>query len=298
MLEQYIFDSLVFTPVNKAFRLKLLTLARKFLLKYRDKPVVYKYKSYELLFPFSHDFPINYKRYRLYSQNLGLIGKSLAVKYPSLKAIDVGANIGDSVAIIQASVKAPVLCIEGNPRFLNLLQKNARQFHEVVLESCFVGEHEAKVKTVDHLGTAYLEESEAGFEVKTLSQVIEKYPYYQDAKLLKIDTDGYDNKIIRGAKPLLLKAKPAVFFEYDPYYLAKQQESGLDIFTFLKDLGYRKLFFYDNFGLFITSCTCEDMHLIKDLHQYFNRTGEMYMDVLALHRDDDDVLIEIASHNS
>jgi hypothetical protein len=36
-------------------------------------------------------------------------------KYPNLTMIDVGANVGDSIAIVRVDV--PILCVEGEDHF-------------------------------------------------------------------------------------------------------------------------------------------------------------------------------------
>ena len=75
---------------------------------------------------------------------------------------------------------------------------------------------------------------------------------FENVRLLKIDTDGYDLRVIRGARRLLKATKPVLFFEYSPDHMAAVGEhQPMRVFDELGDLGYDRLLFYDNFGRFV-----------------------------------------------
>ncbi|MEI6595458.1 MAG: FkbM family methyltransferase [Bacteroidota bacterium] len=294
MLAQIIFNNLLLASTkHKSIKHKLLILCRKFLLLFGEVNVEFKYHKYSLQIPFSHDLPLNMKMFPTYNVNLGKITKIVQQKYADLKVIDVGANIGDSVAVMHHEAVVPILCIEGNPKFLKLLEQNAKQFKDIEIEASFVGEKSVKVNPQNNLGTAFLEESNEGIMVHTMQEVISKHPKFATAKLLKIDTDGFDNIIIRASKELLSNAKPVIFFEYDPFYLAKQNEKGIDIFDFLEVLNYTSAIVFDNFGFYLTTVSLSNKNLLKDLHHYFNRNGSIYMDICVVHKDDVDLLERI-----
>jgi len=294
MLAQIIFNNLLLASTkHRSIKHKLLILCRKFLLLFGDVNVEFKYHKYSLQIPFSHDLPLNMKMFPTYNVNLGKITKIVHQKYADLKVIDVGANIGDSVAVMHHESVVPILCIEGNPKFLKLLEQNAKQFKDIEIEASFVGEKSVKVNPQNNLGTAFLEESNDGIMVHTMQEVISKHPKFATAKLLKIDTDGFDNIIIRASKELLSNAKPIIFFEYDPFYLAKQNEKGIDIFDFLEELNYTSAIVFDNFGFYLTTVSLSNKNLLKDLHHYFNRNGSIYMDICVVHKDDVDLLERI-----
>jgi FkbM family methyltransferase len=294
MLAQIIFNNLLLASTkHRSIKHKLLILCRKFLLLFGDVNVEFKYHKYSLQIPFSHDLPLNMKMFPTYNVNLGKITKIVQQKYADLKVIDVGANIGDSVAVMHHEAVVPILCIEGNPKFLKLLEQNAKQFKDIEIEASFVGEKSVKVNPQNNLGTAFLEESNEGIMVHTMQEVISKHPKFESAKLLKIDTDGFDNIIIRASKELLSNAKPVIFFEYDPFYLAKQNEKGIDIFDFLEELNYTSAIVFDNFGFYLTTVSLSNKNLLKDLHHYFNRNGSIYMDICVVHKDDVDLLERI-----
>ncbi len=291
MLAQFIFNLIISTRLEKKYKLKFFKFLRKLYLQIDDPIVAYHYRDQiKLDILFSHDLPFNIQENPLYSENLGVIASLLYKKYPDLSMIDVGANIGDSVAIIKFKTDIPVLCIEGNPKFLGLLEKNTKQFNAVSIEKSFAGEEELRVKAINNLGTAYIEKSDEGIPVKILSEILEKHPQFKNARLLKIDTDGFDNKIIRGSKEFLMKTRASVFFEYDPYFLAKQNESGLDIFDFFVELNYSKFIIFDNLGEHLITLNSKQKQQFSELHNYFNKGGSRYMDIWALHHEDEEII--------
>jgi FkbM family methyltransferase len=290
MIAQYIFDKIIGSSRPKSMIAKIFKLLRQQVLTSNDPVVNYKYKSQNLAIHLSHDFPYILKEYPQYSQNLGWVISKLYNKYADLKVIDVGANIGDSAVLIKDVADVPILCIEGNPKFLDLLKLNTKGLNQVLIADCFVGEEATKVEAISGLGSAHLQETNSGgIQVKTMQEVLETNELFKSAKLLKIDTDGFDNKIIRASKSFLVHSKAAVFFEYDPYFLAKQGEQGFDIFDFLVSLGYTSFLIYDNIGDFLITLTNQNKSQFMELHAYFNRGSNRYMDILALHETDEEI---------
>ncbi len=290
MIAQYIFDKIIGSSRPKSMIAKAFKLLRQQVLTSNDPVIQYAYKGKNLAIHLSHDFPYILKEYPQYSQNLGWVISKLYTKYKDLKVIDVGANIGDSAVLIKDVADVPILCIEGNPKFLDLLRLNTKGLNQVLIADCFVGEEATKVEAISGLGSAHLQETNSGgVQVKTMQEVLETNDFFKSAKLLKIDTDGFDNKIIRASKSFLVQSKAAVFFEYDPYFLAKQGEQGFDIFDFLVSLGYTSFLIYDNIGDFLITLTNQNKSQFMELHAYFNRGSNRYMDILALHETDEEI---------
>jgi FkbM family methyltransferase len=253
------------------------------------------------MMPFSHNLPFYIRSYPDYSSNLGRIAKLVNEKYNDLSIIDIGANVGDSVAIVKTEVDCPILCIEGNEYFFRLCEKNTVFFSNVSLENAYIGnktEH-AALKIKDCGGTSHICKDENKdklneIDIKTLADVLKKHSVYLKSKLLKIDTDGFDCIILRGSIDYLLIAKPIVFFEYDPFFLSKQNDDGKSIFTMLSSIGYKVALIYDNFGDYILSVDLTNLYLLEDLHNYIsNRGGRYYYDICVFHQEDADLFEKI-----
>lgn len=242
----------------------------------------------------------NYQHHsRRYDFALGPISATIAAKYPEFSAIDVGANVGDTAAIICREQDIPVLCIEGDKAVLPLLHLNARRIGpHIVVEEAFIG---AEGDTVDVAGAtsiglnATLRPALNGIQLRTLTEIVEQHPRFRSAKLLKIDTEGYDFKIIEGAQRFLTKAKPVVFFEYDPSFYAPDLRAGIATVRILVDLGYTRFIVYDNRGNFMLSLSDEnvaerflDLNAFLASHRRFG-TAVHYLDVCAFHAEDADL---------
>jgi FkbM family methyltransferase len=258
-----------------------------------------KIGKFNLQLPFSHELPFILRRSPYYSTNLARIAKKTNEKYPNLRFIDIGANVGDSVALLRSEAIFPILCVEGDNYFFSILKENASRFTDVYLSKNYVGENniELNAVSVEIGGTAHLKQNESGsniISVKKLTSILSDIPLFQQAKMLKIDTDGFDNKIIRGSADFIFKAKPVIFFEYDPFFLAQQHDDGLSIFSTLSELGYSKLLIYENDGEFLLSADLNNNGLLEDInHFYTGRKGLRYCDICAFHREDEDLFAEI-----
>ncbi|QHW00500.1 FkbM family methyltransferase [Spirosoma endbachense] len=255
--------------------------------------------QFKLHIPFSHELPFIIKSSPYYSTNLARIAEQVNRKYSDLKFIDIGANIGDSVALLRSKATFPILCIEGDPYFFSILHKNATNFADVYLSKTYVGETagELKAKSVEVGGTAHL--SQAGLEadtihIKKLSSILAGNPIFKLSKMLKIDTDGFDNKILRGSIDFIEAAKPVVFFEYDPFFLAQQNDDGISIFDTLATNGYQNILIYENYGELMLSADLKDKRLLEDINYFFTgRKGLMYCDICAFHKEDNDLFNKI-----
>lgn len=272
--------------------------AERLVLKFGDPLVRFRFGPFDLRLPLSHRLPIYLQQCPHYNRNLGRIGKLLSARYPGLCAVDVGANVGDSVAVLRARAHFPVLCVEADPGFFELLRRNAAQFPDVELVRAYLGEAPSEVpgRLRSAEGTGHVEAADSGqtISIRTLCQVLADHPRFAAAKLVKIDTDGYDCKIIRGAAPCLGRSKPVLFFEYDPYFLSRQGDDGLSVFRTLDDLGYRDLLVYDNLGRLLGPARVGDDADLSRIHNDYcdGRPGGRYVDLCAFHSDDADSFAE------
>ena len=87
----------------------------------------------ELELPLSHELPFYQHDHPRYDRQLGAIAAELGGP-----VVDIGANVGDTAAAIRAESDVPILCVEGDPAFFALLERNARAIGGVELERAFV----------------------------------------------------------------------------------------------------------------------------------------------------------------
>src|SRR5574341_805534 len=77
-----------------------------------------------LKLPLSHALPYYLKSFPYYDRLPGRLSDFIHRNYGFLKCIDVGANIGDTIAAFYKDQNDKFLAIEPNPKFYKYLQKN------------------------------------------------------------------------------------------------------------------------------------------------------------------------------
>ena len=231
----------------------------------KPKPQFAEIGPYQIHLPVNSQV-LNYRSaYHLYDTALGQIASILKSKYPGLHAIDIGANVGDTAALIRESVEIPVLCIEGDPSLLPFLTENVARLNS----AHDLGNNACLVEAVDAQGSVRL---------RSLQAILTDYPEFESAKLLKIDTEGFDFDILRQSLEFIQKSKPVVFFEYDPHFRPEEPRAGLEAIEALISAGYSDFIYFDNYG----------NYLLHGVAVY-------YFDICALHQEDADLVSRIRS---
>ena len=232
---------------------------------------------------------------------LAIFAKYISNKYPNTAIIDIGANIGDSLAIIKSSSpQTKVICVEGNEYFYTYLLKNAANYNNVICLNHFVA-HKSGAITVNENkysgSTSYTETSGNGKTKQsvTLTEIIADNNI-PECGLIKSDTDGFDFKILLSAIEVIELYKPVLFFEYDINWNHDDPADSLTLMNSLSNLGY-VFIVYDNFGNYMK---CIDINtnvnnFFSDLNIYILQSrkfggGYFYSDILAIHKRDHDLL--------
>ena len=57
--------------------------------------------------------------------------------------------------------------------------------------------------------------------------------------LIKIDTDGYELQVLRGARRMIAEHKPVIIFEWGQYVLRERGIDAADFFRFFEDFDCR-----------------------------------------------------------
>jgi FkbM family methyltransferase len=275
---------------------RVLAFARNLLAKRKDMYVRYELGGSKILLPRSHNLPLVRAAFPQYSTNIARLCGYMAEKYPDLHLVDIGANVGDTVAIVREHSQCPILCVEADELYFGILSENLQRanFHSVQAVRAFVATYTGQLQgdLVSAAGTAhFVNASSAPWDAVRLSDLLNDFPRFQTPKILKIDTDGFDCCILRSELEWLSKQKPVIFFEYDPFFFRNQQYDGTRIFEDLSVSGYTFAIIYDNFGDLLTAVDLKrDGGILADLQNYcIGRNGHQYADVVVFHNEDRDI---------
>jgi FkbM family methyltransferase len=175
-----------------------------------------------------------------------------ALEIPEPRVIDVGANIGNTAIMLARFVPGvKVLCIEGDVHFMSDLATNTAQISGVTIVEAVLSDRNERVSgefVVEH-GTAHVALGKGHvLELRTLDNVLTAYPTFSYPAVIKIDTDGFDPAILRGARGVLTTSKPVVFYEWHPDCYAAAGEDDTSHADFLMGLGYDGFVFFTNRG--------------------------------------------------
>lgn len=266
---------------------------RKIILKFSDPLISYKLWNYKIKIPFSHNLPVVMVSHNNYNTNLPRIANYINSKYKNPFIIDIGANIGDTAALLRSFTNFPVMCVEGDNNYYQMLRSNTQIMKDIIYVNSYLGENDEKIKASvqTERGTGTISNTEnSSLQTKKLDTVVNEYPKFINAKLLKIDTDGFDFKIMKGAVELLKSSKPVIFTEFDQNLMKQINEDFNDMFNFFRNLNYCYIIFYDNFGDYLISLNIDEKEKIEDITNYFdNRNTEKFCDICVFHAQDKDL---------
>jgi FkbM family methyltransferase len=262
----------------------------------RSRFVRFRLGGSEILLPFTHQLPMIRADHPHYSSNIARLCSYVAEKYPNLHLIDIGANIGDTAAIIREVSQCPILCVEGDEYYFDILSENIRRAKMPLVQAvhAFVATYTGEIKgqLISALGSAHFVEDKTNpVKVVKLSELLSDFPEFQAPKILKIDTDGFDCSILRSELQWLEKRKPVIFFEYDPFFFLSQPYDGTRIFEDLLTAGYTSAVLYDNLGDYLVTVDLKrDKLILADLQKYYvGRGGLRYADAAMFHEEDRDL---------
>lgn len=162
--------------------------------------------------------------------------------------VDAGANYGvySLTASRLVGLHGRVIAFEPAARTFSELQKNINENHAdnvIALQMALSGKAgSARLYHREDAGRNTLagEESEADFEVVqvgTIDEVLEQMGI-KKVHLFKIDTEGADELVCRGAKNMLVQSHPVVFFEVNEAPAKKLGLDGTGVHKLLAGLGY------------------------------------------------------------
>jgi len=162
-----------------------------------------------------------------------------------MTAIDVGANIGYHTLRMARSVGAggQVIAIEPAARAVVRLRRNLalNEFPNVEVVAVALADHDAELAEL-RLQSSY-PLSGRGVADRVLVRVAQLDTLVLERQLnrvdlIKIDVDGQEARVLRGARGTLERFRPTLFFELTPSVVEAGGDSVEELFASLLALGY------------------------------------------------------------
>lgn len=262
-----------------------------------NKDVFVEVGKYKILMPGYNVQAINYKLYPDLNASFGRLAKVIYGKYNDMYLIDVGANVGDTIAVVKSEVEIPIIGVEGDDVTYSYLEKNAKLFSNVHIVKTFLSEKTQEIKVAfekSGWNATVIPDSDNGKQVsfRTLDEVIEAGGFFtQKIKLLKVDVEGFDTIVLRGASGIIKEHKPVLFFEYNRQNMIAINEEGLSTLLSYAAYGYNKIAFFDHRGTLVLVTSLKNKEEITYLHEYASSPKNLigYYDICIFHENDDDL---------
>jgi FkbM family methyltransferase len=249
--------------------------------------VTYNIKEIPLSLPPDHALPQYQNMFRLYDKFIGVLAKHLPNNEDLI--VDIGANVGDTTALLLQYCENPILCIEADTDFFSIMEYNLSDYRErITFVNSFVSAKDLKnVELVKNRGTARAVESKDKL-VKSDSLVsIIKNSELGKCILLKTDTDGFDLEILLSSLSRIEEDSPILYWENEISSL-KDIEDVKKLLEELGKINYTKYIVLDNFGNpLIYEGTSEFVKQINEylLNNKYNKNQTFYYTDIAAFPD-------------
>ena len=276
---------------SKGGKRSFLKLLRLFMVKYLNDPLCsLSVHGHMLEMPMSHLIPLYLDVHEYYDRLPKRLSNFVTNKYGHLNCIDVGANIGDTIAAFYTDENNIFLAIEANPKFYKILESNWGSKANVSLVAALCSSHNDNgiFAVNEDKGTAIISQEENGISmsIRTLDSIVKDHPASANFNVLKIDTDGYDFEVISGSLGIIKENLPAIFFECSPFENDNYVEDCLHSLNLFKDIGYNNFILYDHLGYLLGLYQIDQLSHFNNLIFYQIASDACYFDILIM-RDED-----------
>lgn len=150
---------------------------------------------------------------------------------PESTVIDIGAYIGDH-SVYYAKRCAKVICFEPNPEAFECLVQNAKP--NMMLFNLPLSDKTENVEIIspnNNIGMTYVQ---AGGDIKTRALDVFEF----DPSFIKIDAEGFEMKILKGAKETIERCRPVMLIEINKPALERNGTSFDEVVSYLRTFGY------------------------------------------------------------
>jgi FkbM family methyltransferase len=239
---------------------------------------------------YGHTYPIYSRKFRsLNNPLIELVYQCHAAARAPIVLVDVGANIGDTILLLEANcpdMLRAFYCIEGDADFFRYLQRNLGDRPNGHLIEAMLSAAEGSERQLlhTHAGTA---SAQGGGQVSALPLDAVLGPRaVERIDILKTDVDGVDGKVLLGARQLLEQHRPAVIFEWHPILCRNTGNSWHDHFVALGDCGYSTFVWFTKYGEWSHFMRYEqrgDIDMLAEFCLHSRTHYDWHYDVVALH---------------
>jgi FkbM family methyltransferase len=257
------------------------------------RPVTRTVQGVEMVLPWSHRLPDYARVEPEYGQNLPRLAAALA-KHDGrpVVTIDIGANVGDSALQILDAAPGSVLCVEGDDAFLEFLHRNVDARDDVAVEPSLLLPYadDVDLAPVRGGGTTRFEPGQSTDTMPTITvdELRKRHPDFDQVRLVKSDTDGYDVTLVPAVARTWADTRPVLFFEYHHDLTRLAGYDPLTVWDELAGLGYAHVRVWDNGSRPVGSYPIEEM---VERSAYLDTPLEErpyhFWDVAVVHQDDE-----------
>ncbi|MFZ2031027.1 MAG: FkbM family methyltransferase [Vitreimonas sp.] len=273
-------------------------------------PVSFRFCGYDLMVPSKHPLIAyhtpNSNIYQPYRDGgLGIIAAALTQLGRQGVAIDIGANVGDTLAIIASNSDLKIICVEASDFFAEYLRANIdRHFKDrAEIRHAFVAaQPDDPGHALLHWGGTARPIDKPFSESSSVVSIGSLLAEFSEVALLKIDTDGFDLAIIEAC----LEARPAptfpIYFEMEitsnqPDEVRAAAERSQVFFNRVVNAGYRRAFVWDDPGRFYGLIDLADGAAVTNLLNYMTQIRHRPVwgfDICLVHDADTSLLQALA----
>lgn len=244
MLKKILKSLLRILSISINFELRFYGKHSESLKKYNTSTGVYFLPK----FAFSDIIAKQIKKNKIYDEEIYLEAKKL-IKPESI-VIDIGSNFGQlSILFSKLYNNIEVHSFEASKFIFNILKKNIEVNKANVIPYNIaltdninekIYEPIIKFKDCSTYGAYPLINSKNNLNPKDriISNKLDNMSFKKKISFIKIDTQGMDLKVMKGAKKIIIQNQCPVIFEYEENLEKKHGHTFQDVVNFVKELNY------------------------------------------------------------
>lgn len=232
---------------NKSYLISFLDFIVNHYLHNKSKKLIKEGQNQLVVFAFdhiAHKINLNgiYER-----EELEILVEWIKLKYPLLlngTAIDIGANIGNHSVFFSNYFKK-VKSFEPNYRTYQVLEVNSKLSHNIETFNFGISDKEQSLIlniNKNNIGGSYLSstseiKNQISHDVVKLFKLDSLLNKNDNITLIKIDVEGHEVNVLKGAEEIIKESKPLILFELN---ISAFKNGISDEIEILKKYGYKK----------------------------------------------------------